>query len=64
MESRRVHPPQGFYSEEWDKELEDENDYQAPDKFQRIYRMVLPHGVSWDPSGKHQGGGCSICNVD
>ena len=41
-ESRRVHPPQGIYSEEWDEDLQDEDDYQAPDKFQRISRMVFP----------------------
>ena len=63
-ESCRVHPPKGFYSEEWDKELQDEDDYQAPDKFQRISRMVFPNGVSWDPPGKHQGGGCSKFDVD
>ena len=63
-ESRRVHPPRGFYSEEWDEELQDEDDYQAPDKFQRISRMVFPHGVSWDPLGKHHGGGCSKYDVD
>ena len=63
-ESRRVHHPQGFYSEEWDKGFQDEDDYQAPDKFHRISRMVFPDGVSWDPPGKHHGDGCSACNVD
>ena len=63
-ESRRVHPPRGFYSEERDKELQDEDDYQAPDKFQRILRMVFPFGVSGDPPVKHHGGGCSKYDVD
>ena len=54
-ESGRVHPPRGFYSEEWDEELQDEDDYQAPDKFQRILRMVFPNGVSGDPPVKTTG---------
>ena len=33
-------------------------------KFQRISRMVFPHGVSWDPPGKHHGGGCSKYDID
>ena len=41
-ESHRVHPSQGFYSEEWQKELQDEDDYQSPDKFQRVSRIVFP----------------------
>ena len=45
MESHRVHPPLGFYSEEWDKNLQEEDDYQAPDKFQWVSKMVFPDGV-------------------
>ena len=62
-ESRRVHPPLGFYSEEWDKDLQEEDDYQAPDKFQRVSKMVFPDGVPGDTPGKHHGGGCSKYNV-
>ena len=62
-ESRRVHHPQGFYSEEWDKDLQDEDDYQALDKFQRVSKMVFPYGVPGDPSGKHHRGGCSKYDV-
>ena len=58
-ESRRVHPPQGFYSEEWDEDLQDKDYYQAPDNFQRVSKMVFPYGVPGEPPVKHQGGGCS-----
>ena len=62
-ESRRVHPPLGFYSEEWDEDLQEEDDYQAPDKFQRVSKMVFPDGVPGDTPGKHHGGGCSKYDV-
>ena len=40
-ESRRVHHPQGFYSEEWNDDQQEEDDYQSPYKFQRISNMVF-----------------------
>ena len=62
-ESRRVHHPKGFYSEEFNKDQQEEDDYQSPDKFQRISNMVFLNEVSEVPLVKHQGGGCSIFNV-
>ena len=62
-ESCRVHHPQGFYSEEWNEDQQEEDDYQSPDKFQRISNMVFLNGVSEVPPVKHQGGGCSIFDV-
>ena len=56
-ESRRAHHPQGFYSEEWNEDQQEEDDYQSPDKFQRISNMVFLNGVSEVPPVKHQGGG-------
>ena len=41
----------------------DEDDYQAPAKFQRVSKMVFPYGVPVDPLGKHHGGGCSKYDV-
>ena len=37
----RVHHPQGFFSEEWNKDQQEEDDYQSLDKFQRISNMVF-----------------------
>ena len=58
-----MHPPLGFYSEEWDEDLQDKDDYQAPDKFQRVSKMVFSYGVPGDPPVKHHGGGCSKYDV-
>ena len=54
-ESCRVHPPLGFYSEEWDEDLQEEDDYQVPDKFQRVSKIVFPHGVPGDPPANTTG---------
>ena len=35
--SRRIHPPQGFYAENWTEDQQEEDNYQIPDKFQRIW---------------------------
>ena len=44
---------------EWDEDLQDEDDYQAPDKFQSVSKMVFPYRFPGDPPVKHHGGGCS-----
>ena len=54
----------GFYSEEWDKDKQEEDEWQAPDKFQKISQMVFHNGVLGDgvlssPCVQHQGGGYS-----
>ena len=70
MEPRRIHPPQGFYIEDWREDQQEEDDNQKPDKFQRISDMVFLNGVQEVPLVKEgvfsiprvqrQGGGCSI----
>ena len=68
--SRRIQNPEGFYSEDWDEDKQEEDEWQIPDKFQKISQMVFPIGIlESHPVGdgvlsshrvKHQGGGCSI----
>ena len=72
-ESRRIHHPQGFFGEDWNEDQQEENDYQTPDKFQRISNMVFLNGVQEVPPVKdgvlsspcvqHQGGRCSVSDV-
>ena len=67
--SRRIHNLEGFYSEDWDKDKQEEDEWQAPDKFQKISQMVfcngvleihpIGDGVLSSPCVQHQGGGCS-----
>ena len=67
--SWRIQNPEGFYSEDWDKEKQEEGEWQAPDKFQKIAQMVfcnrvleihpIGDGVISSPCVQHQGGGCS-----
>ena len=59
----RIHPPQGFYDEEWIEDQQAEDDYQKPDKFQKISNMVFLNGVQEVPPVQHQGGGCSRYDV-
>ena len=58
-ETQRRHHPQGFYDEDWIDDQQAEDDYQKPDKFQKIANMVSLKGVSEDPLVQHHGGGCS-----
>ena len=61
--------PEGFYSEDWDKEKQEEDEWQIPDKFQKISQMVFRNGIIENPPVgdgvfsshhvQHQGGGCS-----
>ena len=41
----RIHHPQGFYDEDWIEDQQAEEDYQKPDKFQKIANMVSLNGV-------------------
>ena len=43
--SRRIQNPEGFYSEDWDKDKQEEDDWQTQDKFQKISQMVFCNGV-------------------
>ena len=38
---KRTRNPEGFYSEYWDDEQQEEDQWQIPDKFQRISQMVF-----------------------
>ena len=68
--SKRTRNPEGFYSENWNDDKQEEDKWQVPDKFQRISQMVFCNGVlESHPVGdkvlsshrvQHQGGGCSI----
>ena len=61
--------PEGFYSEDWDEDKQEEDEWQIPDKFQKISQMVFCNGIlESHPVGdgvlsshrvQHQGGGCS-----
>ena len=62
-EPRRIHHPQGFYDEDWIEDQQAEEDYQKPDKFQKIANMVSLNGVPEDPPVQHHGGGCSKYDV-
>ena len=69
MLSRRLRNPEGFYSEDWDEENQEEDEWQIPDKFQKISQMVFCNGileshpvcdrVLSSHCVQHQGGGCS-----
>ena len=39
--SRRIQNPEGFYSKDWDKVQQEEDEWQVPDKWQRISQMVF-----------------------
>ena len=68
--SRRTQNPEGFYSENWNEDQQEEDKGQIPDKFQKISQIRFCNGVLESlPVGdevlsshrvQHQGGGCSI----
>ena len=68
--SRRTQNPEGFYSEDWNEDQQEEDEWQVPDKFQKISQMVFRNGVlESHPVGdevlsshlvQHEGSGCSI----
>ena len=70
---KRTRNPEGFYSEYWDDEQQEEDQWQIPDKFQRISHMVFCNGVleRYPVSNEvlsshrvqHQGGGCSVSPI-
>ena len=43
--SRRIQNPEGFYSKDWDVDKQEEDEWQTPDKFQKISQMVFHNGV-------------------
>ena len=43
--SKRTRNPEGFYSENWDDDQQEGDEWQVPDKFQRISQMVFHNGV-------------------
>ena len=43
--SRRMQNPEGFYSEDWDEDKQEEDEWQIPDKFQKISQMVFRNGI-------------------
>ena len=68
--SRRIQNPEGFYSEDWNEVQQEEDECQAPDKWQRISQIVSSDGgLEIDPVGdraisslstQHHGGRCSV----
>ena len=42
--SWRTQNPEGFYSEDWNEVQQEEDEWQAPDKWQRILQMVFCGG--------------------
>ena len=42
--SWRTQNPAGFYSEDWDELQQEDNEWQVPDKWQRISQMVFCGG--------------------
>ena len=68
--SWRTQNPAGFYSKNWDEFQQEEDEWQTPDKWQRISQMVFlggcpeinPEEAAYISSSctKHQGGGSSI----
>ena len=67
--SQRIQNSEGFYSKDWDKGKQEEDEWQAPDKFQKNSQIVFRNGVLEShprgdevlssPHVQHQGGGCS-----
>ena len=68
--SQRSQNPEGFYSEDWDEDKQEEDEWQTPDKFQKISQMVFRKGIQESHlvgdgvlsrrCVQHQGGRCSI----
>ena len=63
----------GFYAEDWDELQQEDDEWQVPDKWQRISQMVF-RGICLeiypDDAGcisifftQHRGGECSICKA-
>ena len=43
--SRRIQNPEEFYFKDWDEDNQEEDKWQAPDKWQEISQMVFCNGV-------------------
>ena len=39
--SQRIQNPEGFYSEDWDEDQQEEDNWQVPEKWQKISQMVF-----------------------
>ena len=71
--SWRTRNPAGFYPEDWDEFQQEEDEWQMPDKWQRISQLVFcPWCLEINPDvigcissscTQHQGGGCSLCGA-
>ena len=40
--SRRIQNPEGFFSKDWDENKQEEDEWQTPDKCEKISQMVFP----------------------
>ena len=68
--SRRTRNPEGFYSEDCNEALQEEDEWQTPDKWQTIAQMVfhggclkiysVEYGYISSSCTQHQGGECSV----
>ena len=68
--SQRTQNPLGFYSEDWDELQQEEDEWQIPDKWQKISQMVFDGrglGINTNEARcisssctQHQGGRCSV----
>ena len=68
--SQRTQNSEGFYSEGWNEVPQEKDEWQAPDKLQRILQMVfrgedleinsVGYGSISNSCTQHQGGGCSV----
>ena len=43
--SWRIKNPEGFYPADWDEDKQEEDEWQTPNKFQKISQMVFCNGV-------------------
>ena len=43
--SHRIQNPEEFYSEDWNENKQEEDEWQIPDKFQKISQMVFCNGI-------------------
>ena len=43
--SCRLRNPEGFYSKDWDEDKQEEDEWQIPDKFQKISQMVFCNAI-------------------
>ena len=62
--SRRMQNPEGFYSKDWDEDQQEEDEWQALDKFQKISQMVFGNGIlESHPVGRGRSTLKSLCST-